>query len=603
MCLPAINEATKSSVALVPVQCDGVTDPIWIEILLRCLPPEGRALAKTCKRLYRLLFEAPVGNLVWTSFVAQSFPHLAAKNLKRPGQSLYQKGIELWDTCKHTNLVRGLHHTDVWCFFTFPLCESALVDENNNLLLCSANPLRIQRYNSQSEAPKGEIVQVPVCLDGKGHFLIVERGAVENVKLLNIETSAVLEQFSLGAGHEDLRIQRLCATDRFVAALARWDENDPLGFVFVWDRNQPEGDKAPKLRMEMESIRDIQVEDNLLYLLSCNPEDEFCDFDIWDFHKNECIEKHRLQYQILAQETAFRQIISFVVEDRVVIIKCDDQIPRLTTLDLNNPSSDFHNFFPAFKISHIQKGPNSWAVFPEEGNQVEFWNFSPHPDNFKLVIDDEFPTLFERFGLTTKEQYSQYFDCWPTALEGLGIFSSLDVAKILERGQTQVAPMEMLEVNIQNPHDIRELRAAALQKKEHLLACLQTLQSVAAMKQQEWSDRWSVKKPELMANPWTPILEKINLFCENLNKGCTSDKKLFATFEIESYSEIVRQMNTLIDAFNAAGAIDTLQRYICEPDLLRKWAISIYERGIDSLHALAESNPDLFQKFLSSIFD
>jgi hypothetical protein len=612
MSLQPVTEATKSSVAFAPIEWEGITDDILVGIWLRSTPSEGKALAKTCRRFYTLLFINPMGNLAWTSFVAQSFPHLGAKNVKLPGQVLYKKAIELWHSCKRQNLMMGSHSTQVKKF-DLPhntMIESAIVGENNDLLLCSKNPFQILRYDFKSGAcqykdPLSELsFQRIACTDGCGHFFSVEEGAIECVKLSNIETCTVLKEFSVGA--ENLNIKRLCATDRFVVALTERKE-DRVGFVLIWDRNQPEGCNLPKHQLEMGLIIEIQVQDNLLYLLSEASDFlelyDFCDLSIFDLNQNQFIEKHRLKYQDHKTTNLDPlKIQSFAVEDRILSLHCyDGQLHRFRTLALNGPGNEYsdhyNEFFPTSNFAHMQKGSNSWAIFPTEGHLVEFWDFSPHPGRFASAIDDEFPLLLISFGLTTKEQYSQYFELWPTGFAAMGILSSQDVAKVLEWAPERVAHVEMLQVSIQNPKDLKDLRAEALQKKEHLLTCLQTLQSIAAMNQQQWIDRWSIKRPSLTANPWSPILEKIHFFCENLNSRCQSDKKLLATFEAESYSEIVLQMNNLIDEFNSAGAVNTLQNYLCEPSLSNIWSGLQISYGVSSLHALSESSPDLFKKY------
>jgi hypothetical protein len=637
MSLKPVHETTRSSAALVPIAASppiewaAVIDDIVLEIWLRCKCSDVVGFSKACRRFYKLLFNRPIGDSFWVDLAIRSFPDLTNQQAQFSGPAFFKKYFTICISLRRANLEaeqdEGLSRTWVQQCHELPclkIPESALLEnEGKGLLLCSKD-MKLCRYGFDS-APSNPVPQKtgdgdsafralegPVCRDGNGRVFAVgtDKDGLACVNLLNIETGAVKKTFLVGAENSrikppyssdyrfintvitmgqklfstpDMFIQSLCATDRYVIALAKVD---CVGCMLIWDRSAPHGNRAPRMQFTIDSVADMQLKGNTLYWVetgasagcnlcflnlddidNCNPKyvDSFIKKHVtrrWMFYRK----KDGSDLQV--------EIKSFITEGRFIFFHCiANGIPdlRIMKQDQDTGAWLYHKSLETVsRISHIRKESGFIAAFLEENNSVQFFDFSPDYKQLQSEINKELSSVTNNlaslgtFGLSQKECFQYFGRHWLWSLHQIGITSLNDFEMILKLLPKSSAPKFI-------PHFTDDLQDASL-----FIGGLVRGQEVGKR-----HNRWMRdKKCSLIASPWEPISDKAWSLSEALKAHWKSNGS-FSDGEV--YLDLLKQVNAFVDEWNLATKIEIFQMYICNPERIDWWQEWSKKAGIQSL--------------------
>jgi hypothetical protein len=560
----------------------------------------------------------------------------------------FQVFTAIWNSCLLQNYSQGKHTTTTRSY-KLPLdanLSMARVDENNDLLLCSKDPVIYRCLENKndvaasfqppsaddesifidsSENLSKNISGLPFCTDDNGDFLTVEGTGAPHVKLVCKETGKV-QEFRLGEG--DLPIQRscpdnsvvslcksvwhnvkgnegifymdrLCATKDFVVLLAKQNRYQPSSsFLLIWDRRMMWGAELPRYRFKIvDSVVDVQLNGDFLYLLvdkGCGT----CILDVlnlskptnwngtdgWDVFSQQCVQRHHLQCQNPREEGVRVRAKSFEVDNKhgMLLVCCVDTKPHLRVFNLDDVTKGYKIDLPG-DYSHIQPQGETLAVFAEESNKVEFWDFAPTPEQLQSTIASESPLLdafsrlMQKHLRLTTEQLDQYFGDWPMFFvkKKMKALAEFEVEKILRTSLETVKNHEAPDCTYKEVGG--GLRKLAMKRKVSLLIKSESLLKKAKDEQKEWDNRW--KQQQLLKSPWVSILEKIEAFRADqaLWMSATSyqEMKAIGSFfgftrtekegieESTTYLRLSEQMESLIAEFNTAAAISAMQTHLC----------------------------------------
>jgi hypothetical protein len=656
MSLKTVHETTRSSTvfapiaAFPPIEWAAVIDDIVLAIWLRCKHSDVVGFARTCDRFYKLLINRRIGDVFWVGLARSSFPYLTVEQAQLSGPSFFKKHNVIWNSLRRANLNEGSSSSWVQQCSELPcskIPESALLDnEGKGLLLCSKD-MKVRRYGFDSAtsnpAPQKtgngdsafHVLEGPVCMDRNGQFFAVGTDTDERacVNLLNIETGAVEKTFFVGAQNSHIKppyssdadlmtmlmtlgqsfikkfsggmcIQSLCATDRYVIALAKEDCNRAsLGCMLIWDRNAPHGHRVPKMQFKIDSVTDMQLKCDTIYwvvrglAIGC----DLCFLNLDDIDKHNpkdvdfFIKKQVKRYCVFyrKEDGSDRQveIKSFITEGSFIFFHCiANGISDLRIMKKEGGSWQYQKSLETVSsISHIRKESGFIAAFLEENNSVQFFDFSPDYQQLQSEINKELSpitnnlTSLGTFGLS-QQQCFQYFDRhWLGSLNQIGISSLADFEMILNLLPRSTAPRFI-------PHFTDNLEDASL-----FIGGL-----VRGQKVIEKYNRWLRNKNcSFIANPWEPVSDKVYSLYDALRAHWKSNGSYSKG---EACLELLKQVNAFIDEWNLATKIEILQMYICSPERINWWQGWSEKTGAKSLSDLPKMRSFDFELSFWKIF-
>jgi hypothetical protein len=200
------------------------------------------------------------------------------------------------------------------------------------------------------------------------------------------------------------------------------------------------------------------------------------------------------------------------------------------------------------------------------------------------------PLLIE--GIRTKEEYSQKLKCTPDYLPKIGICSPEDLQVLFN--STNFQCLQITAEEVIDDKDYAQPQIRAHRKKEIVFTLLDQLLVAAEQKSAEVKQCSVIRDDSGIVydapNPWTDFLKKLNSAQVALNtQGLTRDEVL-EKFSPESYAELVKEVNALIDEFRAferETQFVRLYAYVNQWGILGAWN-KLQGLGINSLSALME---------------
>jgi WD40 repeat protein len=241
-------------------------------------------------------------------------------------------------------------------------------------------------------------------------------------------------------------------------------------------------------------------------------------------------------------------------------------------------------------------------IFSSSANgKIKIWDFTPLLPDFKNVEKTSAHAKFREnsleavLNIATKEEYSQQLQCTPDFLPKIGICSSADLQVVWDFNSHNFQHLQITDEKITD--DYIQLQANAFNKKEAIVELLDQLWSAAEQKSQKATQQCSVIRNENgivkeARNPWIDFPKKLNHLQGDLFKNTQTRRALLNTFSKESYPELVKEVNALIDEFHALERKTLMMRlysYVNQWCILRKWN-HLRDQGVTSLSALFQQN-------------
>jgi len=143
-----------------------------------------------------------------------------------------------------------------------------------------------------------------------------------------------------------------------------------------------------------------------------------------------------------------------------------------------------------------------------------------------------------------------------------------------------------------------QLQKRAFDKKEIVFALLDQLLD-AAKKNSDATQPYTVRHDHEGAvhhvpNPWAAFQKKLTSIKDALNKQTRTPQELVSKFSPESYAELVKEINALINEFHTSCKRETqilvLHAYINQWGILKKWNNLRTQEEIHSLSALLKTD-------------
>jgi len=240
---------------------------------------------------------------------------------------------------------------------------------------------------------------------------------------------------------------------------------------------------------------------------------------------------------------------------------------------------------------------NGQLISGSEKSTIKIWDFNTRP--FKEIAEENFPILLVDLGIVDSKMCSEKLECTPDFLLKAGICSAEDLQALYLQvlPKVEFPAFQCLQIIAEEAtQDHVQLQTRAFNKKEIVFALLAQLLD-AAQKKLDETTPYTVRHNHEGAvyhvlNPWATFQKKLTSIKDALNTE--TPKELVSKFSPESYAELVKEINALIDEFHTSCKremqILVLHDYINQYGILKKWNNLRTQEGIHSLSALLKTD-------------
>jgi WD40 repeat protein len=228
---------------------------------------------------------------------------------------------------------------------------------------------------------------------------------------------------------------------------------------------------------------------------------------------------------------------------------------------------------------------------------IKIWDFSypsPYFEKEEVVIKPKHLPLLADLKIVSEKDYSEKLKCLPNFLPQIGICSPDDLQALWNFNSPEFQYLQITAEEVIN--DYAQLQVRAHCKKEIVITLLDQLLAAAKHKSDEVKQCSVIRDDNSgivynVPNPWIVFQETLSSFQHDLDIKTEAPKGLLGKFGPESYKELVKEVNALIDEFctlERETRILRLSAYVKQRGLLEVWKKLHDHHGINSLAALLQ---------------